>query len=240
MESGLAVRAQLFRDKIQNVTKQVIFSALAVWLHGALFFLLTTSIFHGSHGSKVASGMNLQGLPPIIVSLNKIPAIAPATVPPPVTPVPIAPVNAPTLPLPAVMPVLPKEQPDPITDPLPTTKTKPEATPAQTNPANDNVAGNGTPNDGFLGCNSLTKPPERIIFGEDEVLFGPDDKLGYATVDEIINREGTVINASILESTYSTKVQDQIIAWSYRKFYRPGEIGGVAVDCERIYKVIPK
>ena len=93
---------------------------------------------------------------------------------------------------------------------------------------------------GILGCDSLTKKPVRIVFGDDYVPLPPDgNPPGRLILHETIHRDGTVIAVTVEDSTMSKKMDDKVIAKAYRSFYLPGEIGGVAVDCDMKYVVSP-
>ncbi len=92
--------------------------------------------------------------------------------------------------------------------------------------------------EGILSCSSLPKKPERIVYGPDDVQFLPEkNSPGYMILRATINREGMVANVTVEKSTMDQKLEAQTIAWAYRKVYHPGEIDGIAVECELRYLV---
>lgn len=211
---------------------------LAVWVHCAAFFFVAIVLFHG----KGSDGTNAPDMLRLSAQTIEI-SLQTASEPAPSTPLPLPiPVQmstpttvAATTPPQGSAPAQEMQSPTAVAEKAPPTPILPPKHQVETH-----AQGGAAGNDGIAGCESLTKKPERIIFGDDYVQFDQDGiPPGQMTVREIINREGTVISVTVENSTMSKKMEDQVIAWAYRSFYHPGEIGGVAVDCEIKYVVAP-
>ncbi len=134
-----------------------------------------------------------------------------------------------------------EDAPKPANNPAPAAQESPEKPTQQQDvaPVPETKQANASLKDeGVLSCSSLPKKPERIVYGPDDVEFtSKNNTPGYMVLRTTINREGTVTKVTVEETTMDPKLEAQTIAWAYRKVYHPGEIGGVAVDCELRYMV---
>lgn len=236
----LAAPAWLAKPAIGRFVRRVVFSLLAAWVHCAAFFFVAIVLFHGK-GSDGANAPDTfrQSAQTIEISLQTTSEPAPSIPIPLPVPIPVQ-ISTPA----TVAATTPPQGSAPAPEMQSPTAVAEKAPPAPIVPPKPQVEklaqGGAAGSDGIAGCESLTKKPERIIFGDDYVQFDQDGiPPGQMTVREIINREGTVISVTVENSTMSKKMEDQVIAWAYRSFYHPGEIGGVAVDCEIKYVVAP-
>ena len=213
-------------------------SLLSLWLHCTAYFFVTTVLFKGqiSRGLGEASLTHQQAgtiqvrlLTANVPAPPAVPDVQPETATPePQEKIPVR--SSADDPPPVVQPetAIPEHQENIL----------PRST--AENPQVDEQPKEGAPENNALACDSLAKKPERIIFGDDYVEFMPDgNSPGYMVLHETIHRDGTVIAVTIDDSTMSKKMEGQVIAWAYRSFYHPGEIGGIAVDCDMKFVVSP-
>ncbi len=92
--------------------------------------------------------------------------------------------------------------------------------------------------DGILDCDSLDKRPERIVVSPTYLDASPNENIsGRVILHLSLFRDGTVLRAIVKSSTMDKKSTDKIAALAFTTIFRPGEIGGVAVDCDMTYEV---
>lgn len=92
--------------------------------------------------------------------------------------------------------------------------------------------------DGILDCDSLDKRPERIVLSPTYLDANPKENIsGHVILHLSLYRDGTVLRAIVESSTLDKRSTDKIAALAYTSIFRPGEIGGVAVDCDMTYDV---
>src|SRR5579871_2464558 len=126
-------------ETLRKLGRRFVFSLLALWVHGAALFFVSFVLFKGADRLDPASGPNG---PTMRVTL-----VTEALPPPPESPENPAPV-----PDTAQAPVQEQGQPDKSPASPSTEKTPP-----------------ATEKTGLLSCSSLSKKPERIIYGPDDV-----------------------------------------------------------------------
>jgi hypothetical protein len=252
MRALLPVQSWANNTKIANSIRFSLFSFLALWVHCAVFFYLTTVIFFGKDLGQPNQT--------ILTSTSRRMMEVSLEVPSP--PVPVVPTAQEQQQIASALQQIGMTDADAMVAPQTAQPSKQEAVinslvdaAYRDNPSKDISSASVSPTAnatspsaepqnaaaqkaGLLGCDSLAKKPERIIFGDDYVQITEDgNPPGHAIVHEVINREGAVIAVNIEESTMSKTLENQVIAWAYRKFYRPGEMGGVKVECEMKYLV---
>jgi TonB family protein len=193
--------------------KRIVFSLLAIWVHCTVFFFLVMTLFSGRTVNTQALSQSVVKSAPIAVEvqLHSQPVAATAAATSALTD--------------RLAPPLP--QPEDPTPTIPETKPTP---PVQ----NEEVASE----DGVAGCDTLAKKPQRIIFGPSYLDTKPDDTLGGHTQLRVkIHRDGTVLQVTVKNSTMNKELQEKIVQAAYNSIFMPGEIGGVAVDCNMTYEV---
>jgi outer membrane biosynthesis protein TonB len=215
--TSLSAIGQLTGMTARKWMKRVVFFLLAIWLHCALLFFLVMHLFKG-HEDNPQSEANATQHQVVDVHLQ------PPTPPKDDAVIPAAPAP-PTITPQASVPI-------PVDEAL-------KAAKEVENPSPDKPVERNAEEHGILSCSSLTKKPERIVFGEDKIPYTAEDgpPSGYVILRETIGRQGNVINVAIDESTMTKKLEERAITWARQKLYFPGEIGGVAVDCELRYMV---
>jgi len=192
-----SVTAWLKSDAGRRVGKRMAFSFLSLWVHCAVLFFLTMTLFAG----KKASDKDQQGVPP--------PAIEVLLSPPPPEPPPHA------------APAIPPEDTPPLISEKSLSLEKPKEL---------------TPKDGILDCGSLSTKPQRFIVGPSTLMNRPDeDQSGHVEMHLMIHRDGTVIAVKVEKTTMTPSMTEKIVAYAATSIFRPGEIGGVAVDCDMRY-----
>jgi outer membrane biosynthesis protein TonB len=198
----LSLQAWWAKERVRNMGKRIVFSLLALWVHGAVLFFLTMDLFAGNNSNERASLAVLQQT--VDVNLIADPA--------PVSPQePLAPIISDQNPVP---PIADKKAPS---------------------------SKDATTKDGILGCDALTKRPQRLGRGPSFLDINPNENMsGHMVLHLTIHRDGTVIGVSIASSTMSKVLMDKIVASAYNTYFSPGEIGGVAVDCDMKYEVTVK
>lgn len=221
----MTVKARVAKAPAHRIGRRFLCFLLSVWVHFVAFFCVTTALFHGKNESGLGDSAAIrQPARTIEVTLQATDNRAVTT------PTPIIGTETGT-------------KIEPKLDAQPAAQQPQEKIPAfsaAANPIIDSLSTQQVPKTGILGCESLAKKPERIVFGEDYVEFMPDgNPPGYIVLHETIHRDGTVIAVRVENSTMSKKMEDQVLAWAQRSFYHPGEIGGVAVDCDMKYVVSP-
>jgi hypothetical protein len=192
-----SVTAWLKSETGKRVGKRMAFSFLALWVHVAVLFFLTMTLFAGKTSDD---------------------KIKEASTPPPVIKVILASSPPEETPPPQVPPeITPQDMP-----PLVSEKSLPLAQPKEI-----------TPKDGIYDCESLTTKPRRFVLDANFVDFKPDEDVsGHVQLHLTIHRDGTVIGVRVEKSTMTRSMTDKIAANAGTSIFQPGEIGGVAVDCD--------
>jgi outer membrane biosynthesis protein TonB len=230
----LAAKAWLEKDGTKKMGRRIMFFLLSAWLHGSVFFCVTTILFYGKSNSSSSQTSVLQRKAATVeVSLQ--------TAGEPMPPTPLSesiPATTTALSTPSPTPTPPPEF-EPQESP-PEQQADVPISSAMEDPKADEQSKEMASKNSALACDSLAKKPERIVFGDDYVQFIPDGKNpGHIVLHETIHRDGTVIAVNVEQSTMNKQMEDQVIAWAYRSLYRPGEIAGIAVDCDMKYVVSP-
>ena len=187
------------------------FAFLTLWIHAAVLFYVTMVLFAGHKiGSKTPNEK-----PPHIVQISL------ANPTPPDTP-----------PNPPEQPAAP--QPDLTANgTVPASEQSTPSPPAQTKAEHKPSVQMTSPDEGVLDCDSLDKRPERIVLGPSYLDLPPNDNLsGELVIKMKIHRDGTVLRMTVESSTMAPRVQDRVMQWVGSSLFRPGEMGGVPVDCE--------
>ena len=202
----MSLQAWWAKERVRNMGKRIVFSLLALWVHGAVLFFLTMDLFAGNNSSdKRATNPQPQPLKPVEVSLATNPEAS-------------------------VQIEQPKIPPAAIVDQLPP---PPEKKPqAEEKPKEESLK------DGILDCDSLDKRPQRIVVSPTYLDASPNENIsGHVLLHLSLYRDGTVLRAIVESSTMDKKSTDKIAALAFTTIFRPGEIGGVAVDCDMNYEV---
>jgi TonB family protein len=194
-----SVTAWLKSETGRRMGKRIAFSFLSLWVHGAVLFFLTMTLFAGK---KAADKDQVITPPPPTIEVM-------LTNPPPDTP-------------PDQPQAVPTDIPEDVTPQLISEKSPTLEKPTEL-----------TPKDGILDCESLSTKPQRFVVGPSSLNIRPDENLtGRVELHLMIHRDGTVIGVKVAKSTTNQALTEKIVSSAYTAFFRPGEIGGVPVDCD--------
>jgi TonB family protein len=189
------------------VGRRLLFSLLAIWVHLATLFFVTMVLFSKEHDADAENPASNPHAGAIQVSLRAPPPPLPP--PPQSTPSGETPVAA---------------------APVPAPKRPTEEAAGESQKSVD-------PN-GVLNCDALTKKPKLIASGEANMQTSGIDKIqGHIVLNVKIHRDGTVIDASVEQSTMTPSMEEQVLNSARHSIFTPGEIGGVAVDCDMRFEV---
>ncbi|MBV8666852.1 MAG: hypothetical protein JO269_10255 [Burkholderiaceae bacterium] len=200
------------KTRLRKAGRRIVFSLLSLWLHGAALFFLSMVLFTGRNSSGLGSpGPRQAQTQTVEVKLQTVPQQSDAA-------------SAGGMVQEAEKQIEFKQQ-----IARDTVDQHADSAPKET-----------ASKAGLLSCDALERKPQRILFGDDYVQTMHDHSPpGRMVLHETINREGRVIAVRVEDSTMSKAMEDQVIAWAYRSFYRPGQIGAAAVECDMKYVVSP-
>lgn len=224
-ETRVNTKAGATKKRWYRIAYRTSFTLLSLWVHFAVWFFVTMNLFAGSNVTESTQA-----------PMNRLEAVVTVELPP--------------------QPV-PKEDPAPVNtlvpDPANTENRmdqtlQPPPTPKQTTPPLAQVAtpsdksAEATPKEGILSCDSLTKKPQRIELGSGELGMQLKNAIkgGSVVLHIALRRDGTVLGVNVEQSTVEKKLETAIVDYAYRSLFTPGELDGVAVDCDMKFEIVPE